>query len=345
MSQLTIASWVVGVIVVPINIWIWSVAFRRVARGEHAIDLQPRWLVPWGLVDVIGAIVVSIFFGPVAIKILESVTDYDSQTLLLEQPLKLQLAALFALSCGSLLAGICTVVVIRIRVGAELSDFGLPSSWKEIRQDLIIGVIGFFALVVPVLTIQFALNWAWDTETKHPIVMALKENPDQVDALFWGVIIWVAVIVAPVFEELLIRVIFQGWLENIASGKLNEFEILSGLHARFRKEPVPDLPSFDDELAEISEHENEPATHQYHEPKLIKTWPIFCSSLLFAMLHWNHGPDPYPLFVLAVGLGYIYHTTHRILPCIVVHMMINLTSVAGMYLAHTFGEIAPKVAS
>jgi membrane protease YdiL (CAAX protease family) len=40
-------------------------------------------------------------------------------------------------------------------------------------------------------------------------------------------------------------------------------------------------------------------------------------------MHWSHGPDWIPLTVLAFGLGYLYQRTHRILPSLVVHLLLN----------------------
>ena len=51
--------------------------------------------------------------------------------------------------------------------------------------------------------------------------------------------------------------------------------------------------------------------------------PVILSSVTFALLHAGHGPDPIPLFFLAVVLGYLYAKTHRLLPSIVVHMALN----------------------
>ena len=52
------------------------------------------------------------------------------------------------------------------------------------------------------------------------------------------------------------------------------------------------------------------------------------SATLFAALHASHGPDPIPLFMLAVGLGYLYQRTHRILPCVTVHFLLNSVTLA-----------------
>ena len=40
-----------------------------------------------------------------------------------------------------------------------------------------------------------------------------------------------------------------------------------------------------------------------------------------------------PLFLLSLGLGYIYQRTGRILPCIIVHALVNGSSLAALALS------------
>ena len=54
--------------------------------------------------------------------------------------------------------------------------------------------------------------------------------------------------------------------------------------------------------------------------------PIVISAAVFALMHWSHGPDPAALFVLALGLGYLYQRTHRWLPSVVTHACLNGTT-------------------
>ena len=61
-------------------------------------------------------------------------------------------------------------------------------------------------------------------------------------------------------------------------------------------------------------------------------WPILISSALFALAHWGNGPDPVPLFVFALGLGYVYQRTHRAWPCILIHMLLNGLSLSQLWL-------------
>jgi membrane protease YdiL (CAAX protease family) len=63
--------------------------------------------------------------------------------------------------------------------------------------------------------------------------------------------------------------------------------------------------------------------------------PIVVSSVIFALLHYSHGPDWIALLVLALGLGYLYQRTRRIVPCIVVHLLLNATSFAMLLVEMT----------
>jgi hypothetical protein len=59
--------------------------------------------------------------------------------------------------------------------------------------------------------------------------------------------------------------------------------------------------------------------------------PIALSSLLFGLAHIGYGPEPVPLFLLALILGYVYQRTHRIVPCMVTHALFNGTSLVALW--------------
>ncbi len=68
-------------------------------------------------------------------------------------------------------------------------------------------------------------------------------------------------------------------------------------------------------------------------PTGFRGWlPILISAGLFAAMHLGHGPDPIPLALLAIALGWLYRQTHRLLPSLLVHLMLNATSLFIMYL-------------
>jgi membrane protease YdiL (CAAX protease family) len=122
-------------------------------------------------------------------------------------------------------------------------------------------------------------------------LIKLLQENPESDAL--ALAFWRAVIVAPLVEEFFFRVVLQGWLESV-----DQFLQRSlGLSRQ--------LPS--------------------------GTLPILLSSAVFALLHAGHGPDPIPLFCLAVVLGYLYHQTHRMLPSLVVYVAFNGLAAVGWW--------------
>jgi hypothetical protein len=60
--------------------------------------------------------------------------------------------------------------------------------------------------------------------------------------------------------------------------------------------------------------------------------PIAISSVIFALLHYTHGPDWIPLIFLAAGMGYLYQRTHRLLPSLTVHCLLNSYSLWGLWI-------------
>jgi membrane protease YdiL (CAAX protease family) len=57
------------------------------------------------------------------------------------------------------------------------------------------------------------------------------------------------------------------------------------------------------------------------------------SAAIFALLHIGHGADWIPLFPFALGLGYLYYRTGRLLPSVTVHILLNGTSMLLLWLS------------
>jgi len=53
----------------------------------------------------------------------------------------------------------------------------------------------------------------------------------------------------------------------------------------------------------------------------------------FGLAHLGHGVAPIPLVLLGLVLGYVYQRTHRIVPCIVAHMLFNAYSMVLLWLS------------
>ena len=92
--------------------------------------------------------------------------------------------------------------------------------------------------------------------------------------------------------------------------------------------PGPNSPG--DDLGGTESGAGEPLPSRL--PLYLSCLPILLSSLAFSAAHFNHGGGWVAIFVLALGLGVLYHKTHRLLPCILLHMALNATSFGLAYL-------------
>jgi membrane protease YdiL (CAAX protease family) len=148
-------------------------------------------------------------------------------------------------------------------------------SWQIILGDIRIGLGAFLVSFVPVMLLQVLLTKF--VKYEHPLILEAQSR-------FWSVA-FMAVVEAPLLEELMFRNFLQGTLEVLERGI------------------VP----------------NEARDSRWS----FGVVPIVISSSLFAAAHWDHGAAAAPLFLFALVLGYLYFQTHRLLPCIVAHAALN----------------------
>ncbi|MEO1527289.1 MAG: CPBP family intramembrane glutamic endopeptidase [Planctomycetota bacterium] len=97
----------------------------------------------------------------------------------------------------------------------------------------------------------------------------------------------------PIFEELLFRGLLQGGLQRVA-----------------------DLNAYDDSRTTWS-------------PRSV--WPIVVTSVVFAYMHFGQGAAPIPLYLLSIGLGFLYQAHGSLVPCIIVHFLLNATTLLMEY--------------
>ncbi|MCA9240107.1 MAG: CPBP family intramembrane metalloprotease, partial [Planctomycetales bacterium] len=156
-------------------------------------------------------------------------------------------------------------------------------------------------------------------------------------------------VTAPVFEEFIFRVLFQGWLERTEDEALGALGKMRFAGDEKRKEPPEPEPADSPLLEEALPDPNNPYSSPLSEPvkKLRKRqgppptppaetapglphgWaPVLISSFVFALVHISQGAAFISLFPLALVLGHLYQRTHRILPSVAAHMTFNLCSLA-----------------
>lgn len=288
----------------------WVLAGNRLLTGKPMLPRTPREPVPWGLGEAL--LVFVAFVGvPLVVDVLVPSVDVARPTAplatareaalrVVEQSLdegaRLTEAcrrterAIWVRSLASPVALLLGLILLRVLAGARAADLGFCP--RRLGGDVARGALGFVAVAAPMFVMQAALQVLF-RPTRHPIIPLLQSQPNVATLVLAAIS---AVLVAPLVEEFVFRVVLQGSLERFwghgqSSGPCDEKD----RQADFR--------------------------------------PIATSALVFALMHAGSGTDPIPLFVFALGLGYLYERTHRIWPCLVMHMLLNATSLAMLWVA------------
>jgi len=318
---------------------------------DPLVRWSPRRPVPWALVDLVGTLVVY-FIGIVALRVLLGQlgwlpNDADETKLSLGDK-KLLVWANMGASLGLLAVAL---PLIALRTGAAWRDFGFSA--RDLWTDLKLGLAGFVMLAPPVYAIQGVLVYFWKP-SKHPLMEMFKESPD---ASFFAVLFVAAAVIAPIFEELVFRVLLQGFLEKVSGFRGPAHELVFGspkfapqetpLQATTGQSPVAEI-TFLSSPAVLDANPYAPSAivgeqivpavlaDENEQPVLRGpfAWlPIGISSVIFALMHYSHGPDWVPLILLAAGMGFLYQRTHRVVPSLVVHALLNSLSMFGLWLS------------
>ena len=308
----------------------WARAGVKLLRGEALAPWQPRREVPWALLDllvVIGANLVAAVLVATALVQLGWRLEATGAALA-PGDLKVQALANSLIPVLGMGAGLAFVV---FHTGTNARDLGW--SREHWVADLKLGLTAFVMLAPLVFAVQAVLVQFW--ESKHPLMEMFKNAPQ--DQVLFGLLVLTAVVVAPVFEELLFRVLLQGFLERVFAGRWSARELVLGESRRGFRVQGSGLRTEDQIVSEELIDTEAPIVAELVEDESapLRGWaawlPIAISSLVFALLHWQHGPDWVPLTLLAAGMGYVYQRTHRILPSLVVHVALNGMSMWGLW--------------
>jgi membrane protease YdiL (CAAX protease family) len=270
----------------------WLASAWRLGSGRDLLEFRPRRPVPWGAAQLLMTLLILVLCQAFAAETLERFGDVNASE---------DMRQIFSVAAGSLLALVASVVVVVLTAGASPRDLGFDH--RSLLADLRLGGVAFLMLAPPVYTLQYWLvQWF---PSRHPLLSLLAERGSLPVYLAVG---FSAVIVAPAVEEWLFRVLLQGWIERLLLPQTSAVE-----------EPRRTG------LAEESGTTNAvPGGGTEQTFASAPGWlAIVTSAACFAGLHASHGPDPIPLFLLALGLGYLYQRTHRILPCVTVHVLLN----------------------
>lgn len=208
--------------------------------------------------------------------------------------------------------------IARLTSGTRPIDLGL--TLRDGHRQLAVGLVAVFVLMPVVYTVQtasvFLLGLTADQQEqfKHPIAKMLHAEFSPGIAVL---ALLTAVVLAPAFEELLFRGFIQSWL-------------VKSLDQILRRRPtlaeITELPDPDLDVWEAIDEPGPPKPVPVEKTPRSRTAAgagIVLSSMIFAGLHADQWPAPIALFLLALGLGYIYERTGSLLAPICMHAVFN----------------------
>jgi len=296
------------------SIVVWIVLFDRMGRGS-ILAFEPRRPVPWHGVFTLLPIVIVV--GTLYTALTSSESSNEEGIAAVAGDIVERIAAGSVLHVSIVVAFLTVVIVAS---GATRTDLGLPKNATELARDIRIGVIAWLACIAPVYATQIALTMMFGPTEGHLLLNVVQEKPDLLTFLVAFV---VAVVLAPICEEPLFRLVLQGslekWEDRLVGWRTPLREIVS--------DEVEIVPGVDE--ATPADQAAPPIETQLVPPTvgafgLPFGWlPILVSALLFGLAHFGYGPEPIPLFLLGLIFGYVYQRTHRIVPTLVAHALFN----------------------
>lgn len=269
----------------------WGLLLVRWRRGTLPREKVLATPEAWDVWDVLVAVFLMFALAAASIRLLASYWELPESAFLKDLEPTRRVIAVWTLAGAQIAAFLVSFCWTKWRHNLSARRLGFDRD--PLLADLQLGGFAFLLIGPPVFGIH-ALISQW-FKSEHPLIETALKTPD---ASFLTAAAVSAVLVAPLVEEYLFRVLLQGWLETLRLEEPKEAE-----------DEGPPPP-----------------------PRVRPYWPILVSAGGFAAIHANHGPDPIPLFFFAVGLGVLYRRTQRITASLVVHLLLNLVTMIFLLL-------------
>ena len=306
-----------------VGAWLWSIVFRQQRAGApHFFSAQRRLKLPIGLVDVVAAVILNLFGQIVGVLIAMIFIGKLITTDLDKMSPEHQTLIGYCLSVSITVTTALTLFFLHSRYRTvEVVGFNK----KTIPTDLKLGAVVFFTFVPITFVLQSILTQFW--EYKHQTLELISPDASLVTILSAWIM---AVIIAPISEEILFRSIFQGWLSRLF-GNTRPFTERSIVLAL-----IGGWPQQQDRSDSQTQSQDAPAPDS-DAFYIARSWaPVVLSAALFGLAHYGQGPAPISIFVFGLGLGLIFRQTGRVLPCIAAHFMLNFFSIAMLTLEKVY---------
>ncbi|RMF45362.1 MAG: CPBP family intramembrane metalloprotease [Planctomycetota bacterium] len=349
---------VLGGAVAAIGAWAWLL--WRLRTGQPILESVPWRPRVWGLADLI-AILIGFYFLQIAFLGLGvPALGVDIEAIKAGETPPMAFNAWLSLS--NLCAVALAVGWIMLRFQVPISHIGWT---RPTVKELAIGVVAGLIVIPVVYVVSAVVNLSFHEEYSHPILEALQSEATLASFLM---ACFVAVIAAPISEEFAFRVLLQGWLQSLPGataaqallGRINQPVSATRGEAVYVADGEPSAPI----IAEPAEGESSsartagmtaPSPHpadapdisisaayappastvpaepnDVHGPQVAPAWAPLVSGTLFGLAHWGYGLSFVPLILFGIALGFVYRARCSIWPCIVMHVMLNATSMIAM---------------
>ncbi len=344
---------VVALLVGSLASWIYLIV--RVRRGQPLLDTEPCAPRVWGLADL--AFVAVLIVG--CQILLASLYAHFSKGELGDSTEGHASAAVAAFASLGNIVAIALALLwlgLRFNVTPQHVGFRFNDWWRQLQ----IGIIATLVVLPIVYLLMAAVSIGLHSEYKHPLLDEVRRNA-TLSSYLMGVV--TAVLLAPLAEEFLFRVMIQGWLQSWSVSTPRQILLGAPLdgrraerHAEGAEGPTGQSAEWDVE-AEVVDSSNtcqsapiDPgygkachanADRASNSTDLDKSywvttppvWPSVVTGILFGLAHWGYGLSFIPLILLGVVLGLLYRATHSIWPCFIVHFALNGTSMLGLGLS------------
>ena len=282
----------------------------QVARREPPIAYEPRRPVPWGPLGALLAILQTslALYSAYLIR-----SGENSQ-----KPLETLLLVAFMVQQLVVVGGFLLVIALTSR--ANFRDLGLPRANEDIIPDIRMGALACLVALAPVHIVQvvlMSLLFPQEKVSGHQLIKTVMSNPSDSGIMLLAGLL--AVVVAPVCEEIVFRMLLQGWLEKWEDNWL-------GWRAPPEDAKILDEESLfvDDDVLPADESSFSQQPPRRGLAGLPYGWvPVLISAFVFGLAHIGYGPEPVPIFLLGLVRGYLYQRTHRVIPSIVAHALFN----------------------
>lgn len=297
---------------------LWTKLGIKFGKGVPPLENRLRDPCPLGFLDLLIVFGMGWILAPTATVVILGFSDIVA----FDKDASVEDRAVVSFTIGT-----CQLLAVLIcmagfwRRYSRASAFGWQKGyWKT---DIKTGVIAFVLIFPPVILLQFLISKL--IPYSHDTIAMLKESQSffQVAASWFT-----AVLIAPIWEEFFFRVVLQGWLQRLGNMEPEDFShlIMGGCFSN--KSPVLG--------ADDRSKESRATGGKVLFDSSLRWIPTFISAFLFAAMHNGQGGAHVSLFFFAVGLGYLYRQTGSLIPCVIVHFLLNLQTMFWITLGNFY---------